>query len=809
MSGGAGAPVLGAVAGTGAAVPGADDPGTTVPPRWQTATTLGPIGFVALDRADSDLLHAWLTHPRSAFWQMGRMSAEQVRAYVDELVADDAQDGWWAWLDGAPIAYVETYDPHRLVLDAVVEIEPGDLGMHLLVGPPDGAPRSGLTSAVMGAVVGFCLADDGLAAARVVVEPDVRNTAVHEKNAAAGFRVVREVDLPDKRALLSVCSRADYARSPLGPGHDAAPHLRPDAMAAAHRHLVAKTVAELSHERLLVPEPVGSRAPRGGRGQFRLRTHAADGAVDYTFTAHVLDLEHWVLDEASIVRTVAGSPAPLDALALVNELQPVLQIPAELLPTYLEEVSSTLAAAAAKHVNPGPGSQDLLGASFQQTEAAMTEGHPAFVANNGRIGFSLADYEAFAPERGSTLRLQWLAARTQHTHLALGAGRTPQQHWDVALRPDERRAFAARLSARGLDPADYTYLPVHPWQWEHRVAITFAPDVARHDLVPVGVSAHEYQPQQSIRTLADRTDDTQDYVKVALAIQNMGFLRGLSPAYMRHTPAINDWVADLVHGDPTLRRARFEVLREHATVGYTGDAYHGTATTSPYRKMLAALWRESPVPRLLDGERLVTMAALLHRDREGEAYATALIRASGRTPRDWLRAYLDVYLRPLAHCLLAHDLAFMPHGENLILGLADHTPVRAFMKDIGEEVAVLSDRPLPADVERVRAEVDETEKALAIFTDVYDGVLRHLAGILHVDGVLDQDDFWAEVGACLRRHRDDHPDLSTGVDLHARTFAHSCLNRLQLRNTLQMVDLTDQSSSLIYAGQIDNPAVRA
>ncbi|WP_461963435.1 hypothetical protein [Curtobacterium sp. 24E2] len=40
------------------------------------------------------------------------------------------------------------------------------------------------------------------------------------------------------------------------------------------------------------------------------------------------------------------------------------------------------------------------------------------------------------------------------------------------------------------------------------------------------------------------------------------------------------------------------------------------------------------------------------------------------------------------------------------------------------------------------------------------------------------------------------------------TFEHSCLNRLQLRNTLSMVDLADQSSSLIRAGAMPNPIGR-
>ena len=100
------------------------------------------------------------------------------------------------------------------------------------------------------------------------------------------------------------------------------------------------------------------------------------------------------------------------------------------------------------------------------------------------------------------------------------------------------------------------------------------------------------QPQQSLRTFFNRTREGAPYVKVALAIQNMGFLRGLSPHYMRDTPAINDWLAALVAGDAEFSDQGFRVRRERAAIGYTGDAYHRTRTTNPHRKMLAALWRE-------------------------------------------------------------------------------------------------------------------------------------------------------------------------------------------------------------------------
>ena len=608
---------------------------------------------------------------------------------------------------------------------------------------------------------------------------------------------------PAPVALSASASTTAPSTGPGAAGPVAAPHLRPETMAVAHRHLVAKALSEFSHERLLAPTLLDDSDPATTAAPYRLTLD--DGRVVYRFRARRTALEHWVIDEASIKREVEGRPAPLDALELVLELQPDLQVPDDLLPVYLEELSSTLASAAFKAHHGGPSAAELVGADLATVEQAMTEGHPGFVANNGRIGFGVAEHAAYSPEAGAPIRVVWLAARRASTHLALGEGLDEEAFYRGELGERTLTRFAEHLRALGHDPADYLYLPVHPWQWEHRVAVTFAADLGRGDLVLLGEGEDEYRAQQSIRTLLNRSRADRHYVKVALAIQNMGFLRGLSPAYMRPTPAINDWVAELVGQDETLRECGFRVLRERVSIGYTGDAYHRTAQPSAHRKMLAALWRESPVALVEPGQGLATMAALLHRDAAGDAYVTALVAASGLAPAEWVRRYLRAYLRPVVHCLLVHDLVFMPHGENLILVLEDHVPVGVFMKDIGEEVAVVAERAMPEDVRRICHPVDDDEKALAVFTDVFDGFFRHLAAILEVDGVLPESEFWELVAQCVDEHWADHPDLETGVDLRAARFAHSCLNRLQLRNTLQMVDLTDQSSSLIYAGTLANP----
>jgi siderophore synthetase component len=319
-----------------------------------------------------------------------------------------------------------------------------------------------------------------------------------------------------------------------------------------------------------------------------------------------------------------------------------------------------------------------------------------------------------------------------------------------------------------------------------------------------------YQPQQSIRTFFNRSEPSRCYVKTALSVLNMGFMRGLSPSYMAATPAINDWVHSVVSNDVVLKRYGFTVLREIAAAGYHNRYYeNATDKTSPYRKMLSALWRESPVPSLEPGERLATMASLLHVDRHGASVAAALVRASGLAPADWLRAYVDAYLIPLLHSFYAYELVFMPHGENLILVLRDAIPIRVIMKDIAEEIAVLRpSTPVPAEAERVRADVPDDEKLLSIFTDVFDCIFRFLSPLLDREGLLTPSEFWSVVASSIRDYQAATPELAEAFakyDIFAPEFALSCLNRLQLRNNQQMVDLTDVAGSLQFAGTLKNP----
>ncbi|MBD8504883.1 acetyltransferase [Hoyosella sp. G463] len=162
---------------------------------------------------DAPLLHQWLTHPRSVYWEMQDATVEDVEAQFQRINDDPHHHARLGFVDGRPEFIVETYNPRYRELVGVPEIEDGDLGMHVLVAPP-AHPRPGFTREVFRAVMQHCFADP--AVARVVVEPDIRNLRIARLNKEAGFTIVRQIEMPTKTSALSFCTRDAFADSPLG-----------------------------------------------------------------------------------------------------------------------------------------------------------------------------------------------------------------------------------------------------------------------------------------------------------------------------------------------------------------------------------------------------------------------------------------------------------------------------------------------------------------------------------------------------------------------------------------------------------------
>ncbi|MCQ4040756.1 GNAT family N-acetyltransferase [Streptantibioticus rubrisoli] len=174
----------------------------------RTDERLGRFAVRPVDPAtDTELLHRWVTHPKSVFWMMQDAQPADVRREFEAIDADPHHDALLGLYEDRPAFLVERYDPTHSELAGRYAVRPGDVGMHFLVAPTD-TPIPGFTRAVLTTVMELLFSDP--ANQRVVVEPDIRNHAVHALNAAVGFRVVRTIALPDKHAHLSTCTRQQY-----------------------------------------------------------------------------------------------------------------------------------------------------------------------------------------------------------------------------------------------------------------------------------------------------------------------------------------------------------------------------------------------------------------------------------------------------------------------------------------------------------------------------------------------------------------------------------------------------------------------
>jgi siderophore synthetase component len=535
----------------------------------------------------------------------------------------------------------------------------------------------------------------------------------------------------------------------------------------AGRALVAKALGELAYEQLLLPEPddTGWALP-------------LPGGPTYRFAARRTGFGGWHVDPSSVTRD--GAPAE-DPVRLVLDARELLGLDGATAAEVVRELTATHAADARILETSRP-VEELAELGYAELEQHLT-GHPVLVLNKGRLGFTAADLDRYAPEAHDTVRLRWYAAHRETASYIGVLGLDQDRLLAEELAPEVLAELRSRLAAQVAEPADYVWLPVHPYQDEVVVRTLFAPHLADGRLVLLGEAPASYRPVQSVRTLVGAGRD----VKTPLLMRNTLVWRGLGTAATAAAPDVSAWLAELHAGDPELQATGLGFLTEVASVVVRHEAYDALPD-APYRygELLGAVWR-TPVSALLrDGERARSMAALLHVDRDGRSLLAELVERSGLEVRDWLERLYDALLPGLLHCLVEHGVAFCPHGENTVLVFVDDVPLRALVKDFAEDVTLLPGRDYPGLSERADAVLvrwPAAEMAHSITSAVLAGHVRFLAPLVEDHLGLPEAQVWEVVRQALLRWRTLHPHRAESFDalgLLAPEVERIALNREHL-----------------------------
>jgi hypothetical protein len=159
---------------------------------------------------DVTTLHTWVTQPYAQYWGLLNASVEDVRAEYLRIENTGYHRVFLGEHDGRPAFLMERYEPAYDAVGKLYDVAPGDIGMHVLVAPPD-VRIPGFTGAIFETILDSLFSDPLVD--RIVVEPDVRNTKIQALNERKGFRKHSIVDLPGKQAWLSFCTRDQYAEA--------------------------------------------------------------------------------------------------------------------------------------------------------------------------------------------------------------------------------------------------------------------------------------------------------------------------------------------------------------------------------------------------------------------------------------------------------------------------------------------------------------------------------------------------------------------------------------------------------------------
>ncbi|MFF7864886.1 GNAT family N-acetyltransferase [Streptomyces qaidamensis] len=177
--------------------------------EWGPAHTPAGVFHLVPARIDRDLplISRWMNDPAAAaFWELAGPQDVAEDHLRTQLAGDGRSVPCVGVLEGTPMSYWEIYRADLDPLARHYPARPHDTGIHLLIGAVADRGR-GLGGLLLRAVADLVLAQRP-SCARVIAEPDIRNTPSIAAFLTAGFRFSAEVDLPDKRAALVVRDRS-------------------------------------------------------------------------------------------------------------------------------------------------------------------------------------------------------------------------------------------------------------------------------------------------------------------------------------------------------------------------------------------------------------------------------------------------------------------------------------------------------------------------------------------------------------------------------------------------------------------------
>lgn len=167
------------------------------------------VSFRSVTMADASMLHGWMNEVHVIpYWQLNIPFLEY-KLHLEKSLSDDHQELLIGKINGRPVSYWEVYRVRDDIIGGYYDFDDYDQGVHLLIGDRAHLGKGFIYPLLMRTLH---LQFQKTETEKVVAEPDVRNEKMIHVFKRCGFIPKKEVVLPDKTALLMMCTREAFER---------------------------------------------------------------------------------------------------------------------------------------------------------------------------------------------------------------------------------------------------------------------------------------------------------------------------------------------------------------------------------------------------------------------------------------------------------------------------------------------------------------------------------------------------------------------------------------------------------------------
>ncbi|WP_346238500.1 GNAT family N-acetyltransferase [Niabella insulamsoli] len=162
----------------------------------------------------SKILHRWCNQPYSArFWAMPG-SLEELKAYYHKMVKTFEHAPVMLFCNGQPVGFADLYPVWKDILIKYYKASPNEYGVHFLIAPYKEifqmfkqVPKD-FSEVLLWAVLRYLFVQVGVE--KVLAEPDHLNTNACRLAERVGFRFLKYIELPEKKASLYIHDKTAF-----------------------------------------------------------------------------------------------------------------------------------------------------------------------------------------------------------------------------------------------------------------------------------------------------------------------------------------------------------------------------------------------------------------------------------------------------------------------------------------------------------------------------------------------------------------------------------------------------------------------